>query len=330
MADERAALDALLAAAETRLSALLAERLVGDLVARVRRSGRGNAGGTINPVGRQALSQWLTGGLGVLFGASPAQAEASYATPGTVPHLLAASLRASARVAVAPVVADVTKRLAGQPALLAAVTGPGTGGNPRPPIFDPARSWVDPAGHKLSDRIWMSGEDLRSRIDGILDYHIQRGTNAVEVGRELELYLTYDGRINAKGQQVVTRTPYGQSGLARPRTLARTEITRAYGAATTEAARVNPFVAGLRWRLSSSHPEMDQCDQRAGADTDGLGAGVYRVDNVPRYPDHPNCLCSLLPVTRQDSAAVIAAMARGQPLPGGLDTAAIVASVSGF
>lgn len=327
MPDERAALDAVIAEAERSLSLLLSNRLVADLVARVKRAGRGNAGGVITPVGRQALSQWLPTAIAALFGATPAEAEALYATKGTVPRVLALSTQLAAYRAVQPVVADVTARLAGQPGALASVTGQPI--NPRPPIFDPTRSWVDPAGHKLSDRIWMGGEDLRSRIDGILDYHIQRGTNAVEVGRELELYLTYDGRINAKGQQVFTRTPYGNSGLARPRTLARTEISRAYGAATTQAAALNPFVAGLKWRLSASHPQMDQCDQRASADPNGLGKGVYPVDSVPRYPDHPNCLCTLSPKVRDDSAAVIAAIMRGG-VPGGLDTAAIVSAVSGF
>lgn len=325
MADERAALDTLIAQVEQRFAGLLSP-FARDLVRRVSRSA--SRGGTVGPVGREALSRWLPGALAALFGGSPAQVERLYTEPNTVPYLLRASLRATARVAVAPVVADVSARLSAQSALLAVVTGPAT--NPRPPIFDPARTWLDPNGHKLSDRIWLASEDLRSRIDGLLDYHIQRGTNAVEIGRELEIYLAYDGRINARGEQVVTRTPYGRSGLARPRTLARTEITRAYGAATTEAARTNPFVAGLRWRLSASHPQQDQCDERANANPDGLGKGVYRVDGVPRYPDHPNCLCSLLPMTRQDSAAVIAALARGEAVPGGLDAATIVTSVTGF
>jgi len=317
MADDRATLDALLSHVDTRLSQILAP-FIADLTRRVTRAGNRS---TIGTPGRLGLSQWLTGALGDLFGATPAEAEGLYATPGTVPHLLAAALRASARVAVAPAIADLTKRLAGQPALLAAVTGPS--GNPRPPLFDPARLWIDPNGHRLSDRVWQSGEDIRARIDGLLDYHIQRGTTATETAQALESFLTPQGAASR------TALPYGTQGSYSARRLARTEVTRAYGSATTEAARANPFVAGLRWRLSASHPKMDQCDQRAGADTDGLGKGVYRVDNVPRYPDHPQCKCSLIPVTRQDSAAVIAALARGEA-PGGLDAGAIVSAVGGF
>lgn len=43
-----------------------------------------------------------------------------------------------------------------------------------------------------------------------------------------------------------------------------------------------------------------------------------------------NARIVVTPVTRQDSAAVIAALARGEAIPGGLDAATIAASVTGF
>lgn len=322
MPDERAALDAVLAEAEAALSRLLGARLVADLVARVKRAGRGNAGGAINPVGRQALAEWLPTAIAALFGASPADAEALYATPGTVPYVLALSTQLAAHTAVQPVVADVTARLAGQPGALAAVTGAPV--TPRPLIFDPARTWVDPQGYKLSDRLWAAGGDVRAAIDTLLDYHIQAGSSAPTIAKELTQYLTPEGLVSR------TATPYGRSnGIYAPLRLARTETTRTYGAATVQAAAVNPFVTGIAWKRSASHVGQDECDLNATRDDHGLGAGVYPVDKVPTYPNHPQDKCYLSSVVRDDTEAVIAAIMRGE-VPGGLDAEAIVASVGGF
>jgi hypothetical protein len=49
---------------------------------------------------------------------------------------------------------------------------------------------------------------------------------------------------------------------------------------------------------------------------------TYSVSGVVVH----NCLCVLSPVTHQDSAAVIAALARGETVPGGLDTASLASS----
>jgi hypothetical protein len=167
--------------------------------------------------------------------------------------------------------------------------------------FDPNRRWVDPDGYRLSDRIWKGGREVRREIDRILQDGIRNGTSAVDLADNLQRFLnpdaapiTYhkDGRIVRRN---TTKTPYGKSGSSFARALARTEISRAHGMAVIESAKVTPGVRGVQWRLSGSHPEPDACDDNASRDRYGLGAGVYPPDKVPRYPNHPNDICALLP-----------------------------------
>jgi hypothetical protein len=67
------------------------------------------------------------------------------------------------------------------------------------------------------------------------------------------------------------------------------------------SSNANPFVTGIDWALSASHPRIDICDSLA---TIGMGGGrlkePYPKGSVPSYPAHPQELCSLLPfVTEQ-------------------------------
>lgn len=164
--------------------------------------------------------------------------------------------------------------------------------------YDPWHLWVDPNGYRLSDRIWRTGIEVRSRVDALLDFHLARGTAAVDIAQELEQFLTPAGRV--------TRTvrPYGREGSYAARRLARTEITRASGQGTIQAAQANPFVGGVQWRLSASHPKIDICDEYARGGPNG--DGIYPVDSVPTYPPHCHCLCSLLPVPAGNVADLVA------------------------
>jgi hypothetical protein len=73
--------------------------------------------------------------------------------------------------------------------------------------------------------------------------------------------------------------------------LARTEINNAYKTAQETRHADEPWVQGMRWNLSKSHPRRDICDDYAEADDDGLGEGVYRIGNRPS--SHPNDMCYL-------------------------------------
>jgi hypothetical protein len=71
--------------------------------------------------------------------------------------------------------------------------------------------------------------------------------------------------------------------------LARTEINHAYQTAQADRYADEPWVEGMQWNLSGSHPAVDICNVLATRDAYGLGGGVYPVGKRP--DSHPNCLC---------------------------------------
>jgi hypothetical protein len=146
--------------------------------------------------------------------------------------------------------------------------------------------------------VWQTAVNARARIDALLDYHISRGTAAVDIAEELERFLQpgWDGRR--------TPLPYGLEGSYAARRLARTEVTAAAGRAVVNASQANPFVGGVRWRLSGSHGRRDICDDNASGGP--AGDGVYPPEAVPDYPAHPHDLCSLVPVPAGDRAELVA------------------------
>jgi hypothetical protein len=84
--------------------------------------------------------------------------------------------------------------------------------------------------------------------------------------------------------------------------LARTEITAAAGRSTINASLINPYVAGIKWNLSLSHPCCDICDDLAAGGEDG--DGVYPKNDVPSYPAHPHEICYLTMVETTAPASV--------------------------
>lgn len=184
--------------------------------------------------------------------------------------------------------------------------------------LDPNRAWVPrerhntSTGYRLSDRLWVQGKTTRQQIDQRLREGIARGEDALKMARDLESFLLSDARsstILVDGKVVYrnqTLAPgRGGRGNVSARRLARTETTRVHGAATIEAAKVTPGTVGVRWRVSASKDDIDECTDNATRDEYGLGSGVYPPSSVPNYPAHPNDKCSLLPVT-MDRAEFVA------------------------
>jgi hypothetical protein len=89
--------------------------------------------------------------------------------------------------------------------------------------------------------------------------------------------------------------------------LARTEINHAYQTAQAERHADEPWVKGMRWNLSKSHPGRDVCNILAEQDAFGLGPGVYPVGHRP--DSHPNCLCYQTPVSVSEDEFIEAFLA---------------------
>jgi hypothetical protein len=73
------------------------------------------------------------------------------------------------------------------------------------------------------------------------------------------------------------------------RVIARTEAMQAARESARASMAKQPWVHGIRWTLSGSHPRADVCDVYAATDMFGLGPGGYPVDRVPGR--HPLCMC---------------------------------------
>lgn len=162
--------------------------------------------------------------------------------------------------------------------------------------YEPAHTWVDPNGYRLSDRIWNTAGSTRQRLDAYLEQAIREGRGALQMSRELEQFLI-------PGQGLRTSKPYGANASFDGMRLARTEISRAAQEAQRMAATMNPFVSGMKWNLSASHPKIDICDDLARGGPQG--DGVYSLEAYPGKP-HPQCLCWPSNVLIEKPDAVIA------------------------
>ena len=148
--------------------------------------------------------------------------------------------------------------------------------------YEAPHTWIDPNGHRLSDRIWRVSQRTRDRVDALIADGIRTGRSATAIARDLETFIRPD-RGNLR-----TMKPFGRNTSFDAMRLARTEITRAHGQASLVAARMNPYVDQMDWVLSGSHPREDICDE--------LAAGSpYDLNDVPPYPAHPHDLCTLIP-----------------------------------
>jgi hypothetical protein len=163
---------------------------------------------------------------------------------------------------------------------------------------DTTRSWVDPNGYRLSDRIWKAGSYDRAMLDTELHAGLALGLGPEQVAKNIEGYMT------PAGQAMRTRSPRAGMGNYAARRLARTETTRAFGDALKKSAAINPFLKGMKWLLSGSHEDIDICDEHAQRSSSGeeWGPGEYAFDDTPPYPSHPNDLCTLATIDVDQNA----------------------------
>lgn len=165
--------------------------------------------------------------------------------------------------------------------------------------FDDTLRWVDPNNRRFSDRLWLARQADRDAIDAILRGAVASGDDPLQAAKRLEDYLT------PVGQATRTTTPRSGNGNYAARRLARTEVSRAFNEASRRAAELNPFVDGVKWNLSGSHDEPDECNDRANRSSRGMPRGVYRFGDEPRMPSHPHCRCFWTPyVGRSDDEVV--------------------------
>jgi hypothetical protein len=134
----------------------------------------------------------------------------------------------------------------------------------------------------LSEKVYRSKVSINSRIDRMVNSALARGLSAKEFAGEIRDYIN-------------PNTPGGLRYASMR--LARTEINNAAHAVAIDSVQGKPWVSGMKWHLSSSHPRVDVCNNLASGGHNGLG--VYPKDQVPAKP-HPHCLCFVTPETPTD------------------------------
>lgn len=121
----------------------------------------------------------------------------------------------------------------------------------------------------------------RALTMGWVESTLRAGIGSGKTAREIALTV----------QRFISPSTPGGAAYAAKR-LARTELANAYHAGTRAGYQDNPFVEGVDWRLSGSHPRTDICDTYAGN-------GPYDTNKVPNKP-HPQCLCILVPAVVEE------------------------------
>jgi len=98
---------------------------------------------------------------------------------------------------------------------------------------------------------------------------------------------------SVKGQDAINKA-LGAAQSAKIRynaeRISRTELARAYNEGVNARFDDDDSVTGYKWSLSSRHVFTDECTLFAELDN-GAGPGVYRKDDFPTLPAHPNCMC---------------------------------------
>lgn len=146
---------------------------------------------------------------------------------------------------------------------------------------------------ELSPRVWRNADLASGAIQATIRSGIIQGLSARELARDV-------------ARMILPSTPGGVSYSAMR--LARTELNNAFHARQIAAAQNRPWVEGVRWNLSGSHPRSDTCDQLANEDAHDMGRGVFPKTEVPRKP-HPHCFCYLT-YEMQDEDDFIAGLRR--------------------
>lgn len=133
----------------------------------------------------------------------------------------------------------------------------------------------------LSPRVYRNRALTIGQVDSAVNRGIVLNKSAKEIAKSVY------GLISS-------RTPGGASFAAMR--LGRTELNNAFHITQTRSYAEQPWITGVKWSLSGSHPRPDACDDYANGDHDGLGRGVFKKGDVPGKP-HPQCLCYITAIT---------------------------------
>lgn len=133
----------------------------------------------------------------------------------------------------------------------------------------------------LSPNVFNAEAYMTGKIDDIVNKGILLGQSADEIAKNVTQFI--NPNVSGGVKYAAHR-------------LGRTELNNAYHETSIRSYQESPYVDGVKWNLSGSHPTPDVCNEYATETSFKLGEGVYPPDSVPAKP-HPNCFCYLTPIT---------------------------------
>lgn len=133
----------------------------------------------------------------------------------------------------------------------------------------------------LSSAVYKNQALSMGYVDQRINNGILLGKSAREIANDVRILIS-------------ARAPGGVSYSAMR--LGRTELNNAFHTTQTRSYAEQPWVTGVKWVTSGSHPRPDICDEYATQDGFDLGPGVFDRRNVPGKP-HPQCLCHIIAIT---------------------------------
>lgn len=131
-------------------------------------------------------------------------------------------------------------------------------------------------GIPLSDQVYRTQALSQGYVDRAINRGIALGFSAKEMADSVRKFI-HPG------------TPGGVSYAAMR--LGRTELNNAFHRTQIQQNTRKPWVRGMKWNLSGSHPRPDKCNDYADHDN----TGFWKVGDIPGKP-HPQCLCYLTTV----------------------------------
>jgi hypothetical protein len=141
----------------------------------------------------------------------------------------------------------------------------------------------------LAESVYKNEALSSGKIDKIVDNALARGASAAELAKDVRAFVN-------------PNTPGGVRYAAQR--LGRTELNNSFHATQVRQAQREPWVQAVKWEISGSHPQPDECDDYAeGTFFVGGGAGEWLPQDVPQKP-HPNCLCFTTPVAMDRDAFI--------------------------
>lgn len=143
-------------------------------------------------------------------------------------------------------------------------------------------------GWSLSKRIWGIQQKTMQDIHTVVANGIAQNKSAYDIAKDLEKYVDPKAAKQWEWKKVYPNTNRKIDYNAQR--LARTLTQHAFQQATERTNNPNPFVTGYEWHSALIHGRTcAECEARNGT--------IYAKGDVPM--DHPQGLCTILPVVQQ-------------------------------